>query len=62
MSSSGGGSLGTIKDLKTLLNEQEPLSGSSSLSAKQVDDIMQTTAKVVGEGGGDWSKRVTMVR
>lgn len=61
MSGYGAGSLGNIKDLRTLLKEQEPLTGSSSLGAKQVDEIMQNTAKVVGDINTDWSKRVSVV-
>lgn len=63
MSSSGSSTAGALanKDLKALLNEQEPLSGSSSFSAKQVDEIMQQTAKQVGDVNVDWMKRITMV-
>ncbi|CAL8143600.1 unnamed protein product [Orchesella dallaii] len=62
MSSSGAGGAGSIKDVKTILCEQESMPGSSSFSAKQVDEIMQMTAKTVGDANTDWSKRINMLK
>jgi hypothetical protein len=58
---SGSSSIGnnTTKDLRTILSEIEPLSG--MLSPKEVDEIMQTTAKIVGDTNVEWTKRLNMV-
>ncbi len=58
---SGSSSVGssTVKDLRTILNETEPLSG--CLSPKEVDEVMQTTAKIVGDTNVEWTKRLNMV-
>lgn len=58
---SGSSSVGstTVKDLKTILSETEPLGG--VLTPKEVDEIMQTTAKIVGDTGVDWIKRLNTV-
>jgi len=65
----GRGSTATSKsseppptDLKTALKEVEPLKGSSNFTAKEVDEIMQSTAKLVGDTNVDWLKRLNMVR
>jgi len=47
-------------DLKACLAEIEPLEG--QLSPKEVDEIMQTTAKMVGDNNVEWTKRLNMVR
>lgn len=59
--SGGNAGLANVKDLKALLSEQDCLPGSSGLSAKQVDDIMQQTAKSVGDANVEWTKRLNMV-
>lgn len=58
---SGSSSIGstTIKDLRTILSETEPLSG--VLTPKEVDEVMQTTAKIVGDTNVEWTKRLNMV-
>lgn len=58
---SGSSSIGStaIKDIRTILSETEPLSG--VLTPREVDEIMQTTAKIVGDTNVEWTKRLNMV-
>lgn len=58
--SSGLSGVSGTKDLRAILSEVEPLSG--VLSPKEVDEIMQTTAKMVGDTSVEWTKRLNMVR
>jgi hypothetical protein len=59
---SGSSSLGpgpsSTKDLRAILAEIEPL---GNLSPKEVDEIMQTTAKIIGDTGVEWTKRLNVV-
>ncbi|CAG7826096.1 unnamed protein product [Allacma fusca] len=49
-------------DLKSVLREVEPLPGSSMFSAKEVDEIMQSTAKIVGDNNTDWIIRLNALK
>jgi len=51
-----------LGDLKSAIQEIDCLPGSSMLSAKEVDEIMQSTAKIVGDTNIEWIKRLNMLK
>lgn len=55
-----GGAAGGA-DLKSVLRDVEPLPGSSMFNAKEVDEVMQSTAKIVGDTNVDWMIRLNAV-
>ena len=57
----GSSSLGGGVDLKSVLKDVEPLPGSSMFNAKEVDEVMQSTAKIVGDTNVDWMIRLNAV-
>ena len=61
LSNAGSQGQGQPIDLKAILSEVEPLARSSMLTPKEVDEIIQSTAKMVGDMNVDWTKRLNMV-
>ena len=51
-----------MSDLKAILDEVEPLPGSANFSPKEVEETIQSAAKLVGDTNVDWTKRLNMVR
>lgn len=50
-----------MADLKGIMAQVEPLPGSARLTNKEVEEILKSTAKVVGDTNVDWIKRLNMV-
>lgn len=54
--------MSSMDDIRGILAEISPLPGSSNLTSKEVDEIIKSTVKQVGDTNVDWDKRLNMVR